>query len=159
MFCGQADNELETPWKRGIDAKERRRNVKRTQFSQQQLFGSLYECSKNSIFKRHWTAVCARYRHGDITKDSWEVSVQAQLTYHCVHTVNMCVTLSRSRSLCDLTVLSGRPHCVSNACLSVRRRMAFYTFLGDPDAIIEDVVAGSPWGRSSDVALVLRRIT
>lgn len=92
FFCSLADNELETPWKRGIDANERRRNVKRARFLQQQLFGSLYECSKKSIFTGIWTAAFARYRHGDITKDSWEVSVQAQLTYHCVHIVNMCVT-------------------------------------------------------------------
>lgn len=35
---------------------------------------------------------CARDIDSDIPKDSFEVSEQVQLTYHCVHTVNMCIT-------------------------------------------------------------------
>lgn len=39
FFRGLADNALETLWKRGINANERRRNAKRTRWTQQQLYG------------------------------------------------------------------------------------------------------------------------
>lgn len=127
-FRGLDDNAVETPWERGINAEETSRE--RDERSNSSL-GSLCVWTQpngKQLVQTLWMRSESAIETQSDPKGLREVSVQAQLTYHCVYTAISCVPWARRRSsrgaVGYLTALSRRPHYASTACLSERRATA-----------------------------------